>query len=132
MIKLVRDKSTIIQAFKDKNLSTGLYVVSFELGNITPIPYNSEDVLVGLVNLFETQRNVGESLLKNLEFKHLISKFKAALFADMQGKIKNTPYLIYFVNEVGLEQFGFFFNVEFDDNLRFCIDWREYVKGQTK
>jgi len=126
MIKTVRDNSTIIQAFKDKNLSTGLYVVSFQLDNIEPIPYNSEDILVGLVSLFDT---LIFSEQPSYEFEKIRAALKSIVFADMNGKINNTPYLIYFVNEEGIDSFGFFFNVECDDKLRLCKDWRKYVKG---
>ncbi len=127
MIKTVRDNSTIIQAFKDKNLSTGLYVVSFQLDNIEPIPYkNQDDILVKFTQIFELYLKYGEF---NQEFVKLRGLCKAYFFSDMNGKINNTPYLIYFVNEEGIDSFGFFFNVECDEKLRFCKDWRKYVKG---
>ena len=125
MIKTVRDNSAIIQAFKDKNLSTGLYVVSFQLNNIEPIAYRDTWSLLEVVNLAEMQIKFGASV----NFYARVSAFKSKLFADMNGKINNTPYLIYFVNEEGIDSFGFFFNVECDDKLRFCKDWRKYVKG---
>ncbi len=127
MIKTVRDNSTIIQAFKDKNLSTGLYVVSFQLDNIEPIPYKDQnDILVKLTQIIELYLKYGEF---NSEFVKLRGLFKGYFFSDMKGKIDNTPYLVFFVNEEGINSFGFFFNVECDDKLRFCKDWRKYVKG---
>ncbi len=127
MIKTVRDNSTIIQAFKDKNLSTGLYVVSFQLDNIEPIPYQSPIVLMDLVVLSDTLELYDGG--NSVAFLNKSQKLKSMIFADMNGKINNTPYLVYFVNEEGIDSFGFFFNVECDDKLRFCKDWRKYVKG---
>ena len=127
MIKAVRDNSKIMQAFRDKDLPTGLYVVSFQLDNIEPIPYkNQNDILVKLIQIAELYLKYGES---NLEFVKLRELFKGYFFSDMNGKIGNTPYLIYFVNEEGVDSFGFFFNIECDAKLRFCKDWRKYVKG---
>ncbi len=129
MIKTVRDNSTIIQAFKDKNLGTGLYVVSFQLDNIEPIAYRDLDVLSKIVELAEIYERYGAL---NRAFENSRAALKSALFSDFNGKINNTPYLVYFVNEGGIDKFGFFFNVECDDKLRFCVDWRKYVKGQAK
>lgn len=119
----------ILKQFKEKNMPTGFYVFSFDATDIKPYKLfefvEDETILFDILTIWQEKGYTDVSL------SLLIKRFKGRVFSQARGEINNTPYLMYFVNDRGLEKFGIFINFEDDDRLRLCKDWRQW-KVETK
>lgn len=123
MITLVRSNSSILQTLKDGDFKTGLYLISFDSVKMNPVPYEDSDINRSIFELYEIflMRGVCDSFIFQAKV------MKANIFQILGKYVKNTPYLIYFVNEESLEKFGYFINLDCDGKLRLCKDWRNYL-----